>query len=413
MNTPARYILVALFLIISLHYLLSFTHEAYGQATSLSNLKDKISQNLPKPKPEVPQPLDSVVETGKRANASFVILCRNSDMGNIIRSVREMEDRFNRKYHYPYVFLNEEPFTDEVQEALEQPEPCQNGVWSDSLMIIGTNPNGSTKTRLRLAGTRWSRTTSSTAGSVSYRNMCRFNSGFFFRHPLMLKYRWYWRIEPDVHFHCNINHDPFLYMEQNNKTYGFTITLYEYEATIPTMWGHVRDFMRQYPEYVAENNAMGFMEKEDNRYNLCHFWSNFEIADMDFWRSKAYMDFFEFLDSKGGFYYERWGDAPVHSIAAAMMLPKEKIHFFDEIAYGTSSLRQPPPPLPDFFDLFLIVPTRFLTQKTSEHSPYVHCSSNKKTWEAGMCSCDPKKSFDNDGYSCMNKWHKFMGRAGS
>lgn len=32
-------------------------------------------------------------------------------------------------------------------------------------------------------------------GSVSYRNMCRFNSGFFFRHPLVLKYRWYWRVE--------------------------------------------------------------------------------------------------------------------------------------------------------------------------------------------------------------------------
>lgn len=33
-------------------------------------------------------------------------------------------------------------------------------------------------------------------------------------------------------------------------------------------------------------------------------WSNFEIADMHFWRSPAYMDFFEYLDSKGGFYYE-------------------------------------------------------------------------------------------------------------
>lgn len=33
-------------------------------------------------------------------------------------------------------------------------------------------------------------------------------------------------------------------------------------------------------------------------------WSNFEIADMDFWRSEAYMKYFEFLDSKGGFYYE-------------------------------------------------------------------------------------------------------------
>ena len=36
----------------------------------------------------------------------------------------------------------------------------------------------------------------------------------------------------------------------------------------------------------------------------CTVWSNFEIADMDFWRSEAYMKFFEHLDRKGGFYYE-------------------------------------------------------------------------------------------------------------
>lgn len=41
---------------------------------------------------------------------------------------------------------------------------------------------------------------------------------------------------------------------------------------------------------------------------LCvdHFlvWSNFEIADLDLWRSEAYSKFFDFLDEKGGFYYE-------------------------------------------------------------------------------------------------------------
>lgn len=39
-------------------------------------------------------------------------------------------------------------------------------------------------------------------------------------------------------------------------------------------------------------------------------WSNFEIADMDFWRGEAYSKFFDYLDEKGGFYYEvrtnRW-----------------------------------------------------------------------------------------------------------
>lgn len=33
-------------------------------------------------------------------------------------------------------------------------------------------------------------------------------------------------------------------------------------------------------------------------------WSNFEIADMEFWRGEAYQKFFDHLESKGGFYYE-------------------------------------------------------------------------------------------------------------
>lgn len=41
-----------------------------------------------------------------------------------------------------------------------------------------------------------------------------------------------------------------------------------------------------------------------NHYNRRTVWSNFEIGDLDFWRGEAYMKFFEFLDSKGGFYYE-------------------------------------------------------------------------------------------------------------
>lgn len=104
----------------------------------------------------------------------------------------------------------------------------------------------------------------------------------------------------------------------------------------------MKEFARIHPEHIAQDNAMHFMVDntseglQGSRYNLCHcewrqdclcslfqsadrlpgvtVWSNFEIADMRFWRSKAYSDFFDFLDKKGGFFYERWGDAPVHSI---------------------------------------------------------------------------------------------------
>lgn len=36
----------------------------------------------------------------------------------------------------------------------------------------------------------------------------------------------------------------------------------------------------------------------------CVVWSNFEIGDLELWRGEAYSKFFDFLDEKGGFYYE-------------------------------------------------------------------------------------------------------------
>ena len=81
------------------------------------------------------------------------------------------------------------------------------------------------------------------------------------------------------------------------------------------------EFMEHHPQYVADGNSMGFLSDDGgHKYNLCHckflistiprrwlavlVWSNFEIADMNFWRGPAYTDFFNYLDSKGGFYYE-------------------------------------------------------------------------------------------------------------
>lgn len=44
---------------------------------------------------------------------------------------------------------------------------------------------------------------------------------------------------------------------------------------------------------------------EGEKYNMCHFWSNFEIAKLSWFRSKEYNDFFEMMDRSGGFWMER------------------------------------------------------------------------------------------------------------
>jgi alpha 1,2-mannosyltransferase len=51
-----------------------------------------------------------------RVKAAFVILARNSDLNGIRSSIRQIEDRFNRNFNYPYVFLNDESFTDEFKD---------------------------------------------------------------------------------------------------------------------------------------------------------------------------------------------------------------------------------------------------------------------------------------------------------
>src|SRR5260221_2573222 len=53
----------------------------------------------------------------ERPNATFVFQCRTNDINGVVSSMQQLEDRFNRKYHYPWVFLNEEPFTEEFKEC--------------------------------------------------------------------------------------------------------------------------------------------------------------------------------------------------------------------------------------------------------------------------------------------------------
>lgn len=51
-----------------------------------------------------------------RENAAFVVLAKNSDLNGLRESMQMMEDRFNHKFHYPWVFLNNEPFDDKFKE---------------------------------------------------------------------------------------------------------------------------------------------------------------------------------------------------------------------------------------------------------------------------------------------------------
>ena len=208
---------------------------------------------------------------GPRMNATFVTLARNSDVWEVARSIRQVEDRFNKRYHYDWVFLNDKPFDDEFKKV------------TTSLISGKTHyglippehwsfPDHIDQDKAKQVREDMAKKKIIYGDSVSYRHMCRFESGFFFRQELMLNYDYYWRVEPSVEYFCDIHYDPFRYIHENNKKYSFVLSLYEYAETIPTLWESTKKFMREHPEHIAEDNSMRFLSDDDGEsYNKCHF----------------------------------------------------------------------------------------------------------------------------------------------
>lgn len=310
----------------------------------------------------------------KREKAVFVILARNTDIDGLKESISMLEDTFNKRYNYPYVFLNDVDFTDEFKTTMKGLSPSEMKFGTIEKEHWGYPPwinvDKADKERNGMAERNIIY-----GGSLSYRHMCRFNSGFFFRNKLLEEYDYYWRVEPNVKFYCDIEYDVFEFMRKNSYEYGWTISLPEYKETIPTLWETTLKFIKENPGLIApvENSMSRIIDDFDGKYNSCHYWSNFEIGSLNFFRSEKYLKYFEYLDQAGGFFYERWGDAPVHSIAISMFLPQSKIHHFEDIGYY--------------------------------HGPFTNCPSKPSL--AKKCKCDPKDTISHDDH-CYKKFKELF-----
>ncbi|CAR24945.1 alpha-1,2-mannosyltransferase KTR1 [Lachancea thermotolerans CBS 6340] len=316
--------------------------------------------------------------TGPKEKATFVTLARNQDLYSLLGSIASIEDRFNSKFQYDWIFLNDEEFSEEFKRVttamvsgqtkygLVPEEHWSYPSWIDKGKAAAVREEMREKKIIY-------------GDSESYRHMCRYESGFFYRHELLQDYDWYWRVEPDTRIYCDVDYDVFKFMRDNGKKYGFTISLKEYVGTIETLWNTTLEFTEKNPSLVHPNNMMDFISDDGGlSYNLCHFWSNFEVGWLDLWRGPAYSAYFDHLDHAGGFFYERWGDAPVHSIGAALFLDRSEIHHFGDLGYF--------------------------------HIPFHACPIDLNTRLENRCNCDPNQDFTWKGYSCTSKFYTVSGK---
>lgn len=276
----------------------------------------------------------SYPQVDDRENATFFSLVRNNDFPGMIKTIESIESRFNQFYHYDWVFANNEEFTDQFKHYISNLVSGQvhfvtipSYYWQYPEWIDLEKANR-TQHFMKQNNVKY-------GGSESYRHMCRFNAGLFYHLPIMQNYRYYWRVEPDTEFQCDIFHtDWFKYMRENNKKYAFTLAPLELHTTVTNFWKTVKQFQTENPQLIAKDNNMLFLTEDDgDTYNMCHFWSNFEIGDMNFFRLESYSKFFDFIDKSGGIYYSRWGDAPIHSVAVSLLLLKYELLYLENTGY--------------------------------------------------------------------------------
>ncbi|KAG6915756.1 hypothetical protein DXG01_010023 [Tephrocybe rancida] len=91
----------------------------------------------------------------------------------------------------------------------------------------------------------------------------------------------------------------------------------------PTLASNVSAFMATEKDNFPLDANHGFVWRGEQFRNLSPY----------IWENPIYTRFFEFLDRAGGFFYERWGDCPVHSFGLAMTLRKDQAVQFKDMGY--------------------------------------------------------------------------------
>jgi alpha 1,2-mannosyltransferase len=255
-----------------------------------------------------------------RPRGAIVYLSRSTadDLHDLRRSLWNLDRFFNRRHGYPVVIFHED-FSPALMAEIRR--------WTSSTLEFAVvdfrlpefvNP---ADVPPRILG----------RFPIGYRHMCRFFAGMVYRHPAMQQYDWYWRFDTDSFLRCSVGYDPFEAMERGQHLYGYITLLKERPEVVQGLWETSR-------RYATENGLdlarLGSLTDERGGYNLLYYYNNFEIVDLRFFRSPTYLRFFDYLDRTGGIYQFRWGDAPIRTIAVALLVPPAQVRRFDDIGYS-------------------------------------------------------------------------------
>ena len=162
--------------------------------------------------------------------------------------------------------------------------------------------------------------------SRKYLDMCRFFTLMLPTHPILTLFEFYWRL--DTHsfiFGATSIADPFEIMQQQQIQYAFIMTNEEADNYAIDLWSTFHQFLQRHclkPSRAVRQTQTDWF----GRYSLSIIFTNFAIANVSLWRHHSLVQaWLQTVDRSGGIYRHRWGDAPIHTLALAQFVERDRI----------------------------------------------------------------------------------------
>ncbi|TFK35773.1 nucleotide-diphospho-sugar transferase [Crucibulum laeve] len=278
----------------------------------------------------------------RRPNGVIFILLAPSRITQALVALQNVEDRFNRRLKYPIVLFTAE---DETEFITEEVKSKVNWI-TEGRASFATTTKESWEVPPWMDQDRVRNSMETIGFSFGYRAMCRYYSGFFWTHPALASYDWLWRLDTDIQFHCDVPYDPIERLIEKHAVYGFVQVNYDATWVQPSLASNVSQFLYENQHIIPPDANQRFVWKGDDGaakamagaatsedWTGACMYNNFEISHRSVWESNIYTKFFEHLDKAGGFFYERWGDSPIHSYGLAMSLRQDQVVQFKDLGY--------------------------------------------------------------------------------
>ena len=272
----------------------------------------------------------NVTNSTNRTNGVIYVLVNGGDQ-KMVEKLKHMmasfDIFFNHRFQYPVVVFAENVTSAQEAEVRSSQNTSYRLIFHHVTLLAPSFVNLSSPIQVPP-------TTVCGKSTLGYRHMCRFHA--LRAHELLSSpelggpYDWHWRLDDDSEFTAVLDYDPFLFLQQQKKRYGFIKTIPDAPACVEGLWEEAKKFIHSNSSDAAIMKNSFFNQWPEGHKVV----NNFEISHSSvFAGSHLYRNWFTDVDRAGGIYMHRWCDGVIKTIGLALSVRSNEVHQFDDIGF--------------------------------------------------------------------------------